>query len=306
MNKYLLCLAAALAVLFAHPAFALVAGGCGTACINAGSLHPGTQDFSAGFLPYLWRQLSLVAAFYISGYIFGRRVQKKKMSASLSRKLVCILTFAVSYANSLSAPAYGTFFTLMLILFGGAVILLMLGSLSLPLRRRVPALETVFASINRPEDEPYTLAWLVTEAVATTAVIMFSIPAIGYFAAGLMADSRVLYGMLLIPVFASGIGDALAEIVGKKWGRHPYATRSVFGNRVYTRTLEGSAMVFLTTLIVGLCVALPFSFQMPIFFWKAFILLPITLTLAEAKAPHTWDNPLLYLTGYATIILCLM
>jgi dolichol kinase len=286
---------------FSSPAFALIAGGCGTACIhNSGS---GTPE---NFLPYILRQGLLIIAFYISGYIFGRMVQKQKISANFARKMVCLLTFGVSYANSLSVPATGTLFAVILTAAGCGVILLMLATLSAPCRAKSPFLNTVFAAINRPEDAPYTLPWLATEAVATSVVVMAAIPAIGFFADRVMADGRVFYALMLIPVFASGIGDALAEIVGKKWGRHHYKTRSVFGGRTYTRSLEGSAMVFLTAVIVGLCVAAPFDFHLPVFFWKAFILLPLTLTLAEALAPHTWDNPLLYLIGYVTIAFCLL
>lgn len=288
------------------PAFAIIAGGCGTACLNSGDVTLPLQNTFQDFLPYLWRQLLLVMTFYLSGYVLGRLVQKEKISPSFSRKLVCLLTFAVSYINSLSTPAYGSFITCMLVAFGCVIILLMLGSLAKPFRDNFPALRTIFSSINRPEDEPYTLTWLATEVIITSLVIIIFIPLIHFFSKNILIDQSILYGVMLIPIFASGIGDALAEIVGKKWGRHHYQTRSIFGNRVYTRSLEGSSMVFLTTIITGLVVAMQFSFHMPVFFWKAFILLPITLTLAEAKSPHTWDNPLLYFTGYVTIILCLL
>ena len=112
--------------------------------------------------------------------------------------------------------------------------------------------------------------------------------------------------LLLIPIFASGIADALAENVWKKWGRHTYVTYSIIKKRSYTRSLEGSAMVFLTTLLTGIIVLAIHSFSVPYFFWKAILLLPITLTIAEAKSPHTWDNPIMYDTGYLTILLAVM
>ncbi|MDB5478926.1 MAG: hypothetical protein JWM96_1421 [Alphaproteobacteria bacterium] len=287
-------------------AFALVAGGCGTACINMGADHSLQEVAIQDLYPYLWRQLLLVAAFYISGFIFGKLVQRGKMSPSLSRKLVCVLTFVVSFANSFSVPAYGISVTCVLVGSGCVIILAMLSSLALPLRRKFAVLQTVFSAINRPEDEPYTLGWLATEAVVTGVVIIAFIPVIHYFSNRSLADQDIIYGLMLMPVFASGIGDALAEIVGKRWGKHFYSTRSITGNRVYMRSYEGSFMVFVTTVAAGLIVAAQFHFELPVFYWKAFILLPFTLTLAEAKAPHTWDNPLLYLAGYATIVLCLL
>lgn len=280
-------------------AYALVAGGCGTACFAGGGMT------EVGLETYFWRQLLLVFVFYMAGFLLGGLVQRNKLSPSLSRKAICLLTFAISYANSFFVSAHNARETAMLVAFGGMVILLMIGSLSLPLRRRIPGLSRVFCAISRPEDEPYTLPWLATEAVVTTCVILVFLPVIGHLADRQLLDLDVLYGMMLISIFASGVGDALAEIVGKRWGRHHYSTRSVFGNRVYTRSYEGSAMVFLTSLVVGLIVAATFNFDLPVYFWKAVILLPITLTLAEAKAPHTWDNPLLYLVGYLTILFCL-
>ena len=288
-----------------HPALALIAGGYIKTCIGNDCGNAGA-DFSEGLTLYLSRQLVLIIFFYIAGYILGRRVEQGKISVNVSRKIICLLTFVISYANSLSIPVIDTSFTLMLVFGSVSTVLLLLASLTAPLRQRFKFLKIVFTAINRPEDAPHTIVWMATEAVATAAVIMAAVPVIGYFASQRAIDDRVLTGLMLIPVFASGIGDALAEIVGKKWGRHAYTTRAFFGGRRYTRTYEGSAMVFITTIVTGVCVAFMFSFQLPAFFWKSFILLPFTLTLAEALAPHTWDNPILYLVGYATIILCMM
>lgn len=300
--RYFWPLAAAI-LLSASSCLAAIAGGC-TGCVVDGTAT--AQPYDVILISYLWRQAMVVAAFYVAGFWLGRRVIAGKMSASLSRKMICLLTFGISFANSLASSSYGPGIACLLVFAGCVIILLMLGSLCHFMRERVPVLRTVFAAINRPEDEPYTLAWLSTEAVVTSAIIAAFIPVIGYFAQGYVSEPGVFYGLMLIPIFASGIGDALAEIVGKRWGRHHYTTHAIFGKRTYTRSLEGSAMVFLTTVVVGLAVAFHFSFAMPVFFWKAMLLLPVTLTLAEAKAPHTWDNPLLYLVGYVTIIVCLL
>lgn len=289
-------------LLISTPSYALIAGGCGTGCVTGA----GGGDVAASLELYLMRQALVVAAFYLFGYILGRRVQSGRMSASLSRKALCLITFGISFANSLSVPTGGVGFTCVLIGIGCLIVLAMLASLSKPLRSRVRFLETVFCSINRPEDVPYTLRWLASEAVMTSAIIAIFVPTIDYMGQNYVAQPEVFYGLMLVPIFASGIGDALAEIVGKKWGRHHYNTRAVFGGGTYTRSFEGSAMVFITTVVVGVVVAAQFSFALPVFFWKAFALLPFTLTLAEAKAPHTWDNPLLYLVGYLTIFISLL
>jgi dolichol kinase len=285
------------------PAFALIAGGCGTACIS--SVSGSIQDtISLNFI--LSRQAIIVALFYLSGYICGRLVIQKKISASISRKIVCILTFAASYANTFFMPVFSMGDSLIALGIGTVSILLILTTLSNPFRNKIRYLRTVFSAINRPEDEPHTLLWLSTEAVVTGLVIAGFLPLIAYVSKDLINTQGVFATLLLIPIFASGIGDALAEIVGKKYGRHTYTTHSIIKKRAYTRSLEGSAMVFLTTVLTGIFVLAVHSFNVPYFVWKSVILLPITLTIAEAKSPHTWDNPIMYATGYLTIILCVM
>jgi hypothetical protein len=303
MNRVIAAILFFAAVAMSWPAYAVIAGGC-TNCV-AGGMNQ-SISYAEILQSYAWRQALVVAAFYICGYLLGRLVEATKLTPSFSRKIICLVTFGISFANSLSLQASGAVMTCVLIGVGCTVILLMLGSLCKFLRDRIAPLRTVFASINRPEDEPYTLPWLATEAVVTSAVIAVFVPVIAYFAQTHVSDPAIFYALMLIPIFASGVGDALAEIVGKKWGRHHYTTHAIFGKRSYTRTFEGSAMVFVTTLVVGLIVAAQFAFVLPVFFWKAFLLLPFTLTLAEAKAPHTWDNPILYLVGYLTIIISLL
>lgn len=290
-------------LIHAPAAFALIAGGCGTACISGGS------DILHATMPVtliLSRQAIIVTLFYISGYVCGRLVIQKKLSASISRKIVCILTFAASYANSFFMPIFSMGDSLMALGIGTLSLLMMLATISAPLRKRVSYLNTVFSAINRPEDEPHTLLWLTTEAIVTCLVIALFLPIIAHVSSPLFNTQAVFLHLLLIPIFASGIGDALAEIVGKKWGRHTYTTHSIIKKRSYTRSLEGSAMVFLTTLLTGIVVLAIHSFSVPYFFWQAVLLLPVTLTIAEAKSPHTWDNPIMYATGYLTILLCVL
>jgi phytol kinase len=285
------------------PAFALIAGGCGTACISS---VPGSTQDAISLNLILSRQAIIIALFYLSGYVCGRLVINKKLSANISRKIVCILTFAASYANSFFMPAFSMSDSMMALGVGTVSLLLMLTTLSSPFRKRISVLNIVFSAINRPEDEPHTILWLSTEAIVTSLIIAGFLPLISFVSKDLINTQDIFIALLLIPIFASGIGDALAEIVGKKYGRHTYTTYSIFKKRAYTRSFEGSAMVFLTTVLTGIFVLALHSFDVPYFVWKAIILLPVTLTIAEAKAPHTWDNPIMYATGYLTIILCVI
>ena len=106
--------------------------------------------------------------------------------------------------------------------------------------------------------------------------------------------------LLAIPLVITAFGDGLAEPIGIRFGRHKYRTKDLFGNRVYTRSYEGSAMVFLTTIAV---LSASFHlFSLSALLWL-FAILPLLMTVTEAHSPHTWDNPFLYLIGGIVIYL---
>ena len=308
MKKIVLPSLLLMSVLFiSTPANALIVGGCGATCYPTAETTD-TALTLENIIGFLWRQALIIITFYISGYACGNYVEKGKLSPSISRKIVCITTFAMSFTNSILAAQSTQFIQGPIFILASLFFLwILLATLSRPAREKSQKLRIVFTSINRPEDEPNTLLWLSTEAAATSLIIL----TFTYFATtqsfyDLAIPPETLSFLLLIPILASGIGDALAEIVGKKWGRLHYKTHALFTKQKYTRTIEGSSAVFLTTLIVGLTLAFLLPTAIPLYFWKAVILLPVSMTLSEALAPHTWDNPILYLTGYLTITLCIM
>jgi len=102
------------------------------------------------------------------------------------------------------------------------------------------------------------------------------------------------YDFVFIPILINGIGDGLAEPVGIRFGRHAYQTRALFTKKRYTRTLEGSACVFVTSIIA---VLLYNPLLSPSQFIAALLIIPILMTLAEAFSPHSWDSPFLFLVG---------
>jgi phytol kinase len=158
-----------------------------------------------------------------------------------------------------------------------------------PVRSRVPFVRRMFLSFDRPEDRPYTLKWLSTQIIAGYIII---VPAIILFL-------RLGYGTLVfIPVLINGFGDGLAEPVGVRFGKHQYRTRALFSGRTYERSLEGSACVFLASIVVLFIFQSSFS---DIEFIVALAALPMAMTLAEAFSPHTWDTPFLFLTGYTVL-----
>ena len=149
----------------------------------------------------------------------------------------------------------------------------------------------MFLSFDRPEDRPNTLLWLSTQI---TFGYLILIPNIIFFIS-------IGYGdLILIPILVNGIGDGLAEPVGVRFGRLKYKTYALFSKIKYERTVEGSACVFFTSLIVIIFFHSSFTFAE---FFSALIIFPFVMTLAEAFAPHTWDTPFLFLFGFITIYL---
>ncbi len=158
-----------------------------------------------------------------------------------------------------------------------------------PVRSRVHITRRMFLSFDRPEDRPYTLKWLSTQIIAGYVVIT---PAIVLFI------KTGYSGLILIPVLINGIGDGLAEPVGIRFGKHKYKTKALFSKREYERSLEGSSCVFIAS--IAILFLFQSSFSNVEFIW-ALIVLPFTMTIAEAFSPHTWDTPFLFLTGYTVL-----
>jgi len=155
-----------------------------------------------------------------------------------------------------------------------------------PIRKRVRFINFLFLSYDRPEDRPHTVR------LATTQIIGMNIALITV--AYLYGLSGVLLDLLALPLLITAFGDGLAEPIGVRFGKHKYQTKDMIGNRVYTRSYEGSAMVFLTTIIA-------LSISSNLFSSNTLIcllaILPLLMTITEAHSPHTWDNPFLYLIG---------
>ena len=160
-----------------------------------------------------------------------------------------------------------------------------------PIRSNSRLIQRMFLSFDRPEDRPNTLLWLSTQIIVGYFIL---VPIIIYFFA-IGYDN-----LILIPILVNGIGDGLAEPVGIRFGRLKYKTYALFSKIKYERTVEGSACVFFTSVIV--IIFFQSGFTSPEFIY-AIVIFPIVMTLAEAIAPHTWDTPFLFLFGYLTLYL---
>jgi len=162
-----------------------------------------------------------------------------------------------------------------------------------PIRERVGIIHTAFLGIDRPEDRPHTLNWLFTQ---TTANFLAAIPLAIYL--GAIGKPELILALILI----NGIGDGLAEPVGIRFGKHKYVTSALFTDRRYVRSFEGSSCVFVVSLMVLLSFGSSFG---TIQLVAALLTLPAVMTLVEAKAPHAWDNPLLFAIGSVVLFLIL-
>jgi phytol kinase len=148
--------------------------------------------------------------------------------------------------------------------------------------RRLPYIgalsRTAFAAVDRPEDRPHTLVWVTVQLCGLP---LMTIPMMYW-----LIENNVGSLRFICPL-AVGLGDGLAEPIGKRFGKHKYQVYALFTKERFTRSYEGSANVFFWTLL-GVLIAIPeLSIAQVIFLT---ILLPPAMTLTEAKSPHTMDN----------------
>ena len=103
--------------------------------------------------------------------------------------------------------------------------------------------------------------------------------------------SNALFGQVaLVGYLITGLGDAIGEPVGTRFGKHPYRVPA-FRGVPSTRSYEGSAAVFLMSLLAIIIAAslvpeLRFTGRSLLLF-PGLALLSVVL---EAFSPHGWDN----------------
>lgn len=222
----------------------------------------------------------LISIFFVIQYICGLLVQRKGIKVNYTRKLIHFALFFLPFflekilLSDSNPTANG---------------LGMLASLSThllyfnPIRSRIGIINTAFMGLDRPEDRPNTLKWLFTQNLLAS------------FVMGNLSFLLTLYSienLIYIPIFINAIGDGLAEPIGIRFGRHKYQTRALFSKQKYTRSLEGSAAVFITSIVMVIVYT---SFFTQIQFIILLATLPLLMTIGEAISPHTLDNPFLYL-----------
>jgi phytol kinase len=159
----------------------------------------------------------------------------------------------------------------------------------------------VFRAYDRAQDRPYTLTWLLTQLGAGYAVILALYLYLQTRGVGVVPEGAEK--AILIPIVVNVFGDGLAEPVGIAFGKHKYRARALWYKGKccageFKRTLEGSFVVYLSALLAVIpCRTKYLSiFSVPQYAF-ALALLPPLMSITEAFAPHTWDNPLITLVG---------
>ncbi|MFN8823246.1 MAG: hypothetical protein ACK5YV_15185 [Betaproteobacteria bacterium] len=224
---------------------------------------------------------------YGSAYFLGLWVIKRGVRVNYTRKIFHFVLFFFPLFLADHLPFQASVTTTLL---SGTIFLLCIGTFVYPLRSRFQFLATAYAAIDRPEDRPYTLLWVSTQVIATYIVIVMMVLWLGQY------EKQVL---IYIAVLVAGIGDGLAEPVGIRFGKRKYQVRALFTDRRYTRSLEGSSCVFVSAVLAILILK---SHLTDTQLLLALGIVPVTMTLAEALSPHTWDGPFLYLVGGVSLI----
>lgn len=220
-------------------------------------------------------------------FITGLAVIKLSIKVNYTRKIIHMFYFLVplildKFILHFESDVYSTLWNIWLILF-----LLMFMSEIFVKRFRI--FEIMYAAIDRPEDVHTTL-WFASQIIVSAAVIFgFSYVFINIFE----RSNWVFIGIIIV-----ALGDGLAEPVGVRFGKHKYTTKALCTRVEYTRSIEGSMCVFIVSIIA---IAAYFNEFELYEFIPAIIALPPIMTLVEAYAPHTWDNPLLLLTCYVIL-----
>jgi len=149
-----------------------------------------------------------------------------------------------------------------------------------------------FNSLDRPEDRPNTLKWII----------------LGNMLPGLLLITifkQLFETHLHLPLLASivvltvAIGDGLAEPVGTYLGKKKYIVPSWNLKHRYVRSYAGSACVYIAAVVFLLL--FKSQFANPQEFWSAIILFPPIMTLSEAFAPHSMDTPVMMLIGFSLL-----
>lgn len=134
----------------------------------------------------------------------------------------------------------------------------------------------MYEAMAREKDAPRRTYYIIVPYFATL---------IGGLLNNIFFPATAVFGYLV-----TGLGDAVAEPVGTRFGRHEYKVPALRGVRAI-RTLEGSCAVFIASLLtLTACFALSYHLDLSARSLLAIVVISLVSTLVEAVSPHGWDN----------------
>ncbi len=140
----------------------------------------------------------------------------------------------------------------------------------------------LYEALAREKDAPFRTKYIVYSYLAT-------------FLGGVI--SNLLFGKFAILGYAiTGIGDAIAEPVGTRFGKHQYRVFSFDKAKVSYRSIEGSLAVFITSYSIYFIAFYITQTIFPATYFIVFIMAFIC-TITEALSPSGFDNMLLQITA---------
>lgn len=271
--------------------------------------------------------------FVVFGISAGIVAVKTHVKIGYTRKVLHFCSFFLPFAVNKLLPVQAHY-SITLLKFWLILFVLLLAAKSI--RRWFWPAAIIFRAIDRPEDRPDTLKWLSTQYIASAAVAAgFSalfddwetLATVSNISASASSSLDIVDSvasnrddLMLILVLINGLGDGLAEPVGIRFGGRLYSKLPWIGKWLgkyhvrawrrdgeccggsYTRSWEGSTMVFLVTLISLLALGDAFNTGRWI---AALITMPPLMVATEALSPRTWDSPFLFAIGGALLVLYL-
>ncbi|GAB4187280.1 MAG: hypothetical protein Tsb0015_05790 [Simkaniaceae bacterium] len=154
----------------------------------------------------------------------GRRKIKKNTDTPYTRK---IFHFAIFFAAGIIQLVGGfPLVSVFAIIIVGMVLYALCRGSGFPF----------YEAMARPSDAPHRTSFVILPLFMT---------ALG----GLL--NNIFFGELaVIGIFVAGFGDAIAEVVGRRWGKHSFPVPSIMGVRC-RKTVEGSLSIALTSALVA-------------------------------------------------------
>lgn len=191
--------------------------------------------------------------------------QARGWKTGYTRKTFHFLTFATATVLQ-SLPGLGLPITC---LFGGMASLVVLHAVW------AGAGHPHYEALAREKDAPHRTWYVVVPYLATL---------LGGLSVNLWSTATAPIGYLVC-----GLGDAIGEPVGTRWGRHRYRV-PLPGRVVSYRSLEGSSAVFLVSSLATILAATAIGEPTSATLVGQALVVGLASALVEAVAPHGWDN----------------